>query len=431
MFRLLRLMTVAPGHFHAALVQKRALHGVHHRTHVYAPLDGDTLAHLARVAAFNARGDHPTAWDVDLRAGPDYRERFAREQPGNAVVLSGRNRSKIDLMALSVENNLPVLADKPWIIEPADFPKLEALFAQAELREGLVWDMLTERFEITNWLLRELARDAELFGEWQAGTPEHPALWLKSVHLLKKSVNGQPLVRPWWWFSAAVSGEALTDVGTHLADLSIWLTAPDQPIHHATQVRVLAAERALLLLTQDQFGELTGLPAFPPELGPHVAEGNLYYGGFGSATYVLRGVHVKFEAAWEYEDPTGGDAHQCVARGTRATALIRQAPGALPQLFFRAAAPARHGEMVHRLSARCATFQRDIKGLAVEDLGTEARVLVPDNWRTSHEDHFAEVMGEFVRYFHAPRAVPAWERANALTRYYITTRALELARAPK
>ena len=42
-------MTVAPGHFHAALVQKRALHGVHPRAHVYAPLehsrwDGCTFA---------------------------------------------------------------------------------------------------------------------------------------------------------------------------------------------------------------------------------------------------------------------------------------------------------------------------------------------------------------------------------------------------
>lgn len=428
MFRLLRLMTLAPGHFHAALVQKRALHGVHHRAHVYAPLDGDTLAHLGRIAAFNARAEHPTSWDIDLRTGHDYRERFAREQPGNAVVVSGRNRSKIDLMTLAVENCLPVLADKPWIIDHADFPKLEALLRQAELREVFVWDMLTERFEVTNWLMREFTRDADIFGEWAAGSPERPALWLKSVHLLKKSVNGQPLVRPWWWFATEISGEAMADVGTHLADMSMWLVAPDQPIDYATQVQMLAADRALLLLTQEQFGDLTGLPAFPVELRHYVAEENLYYAGYNSATYTLRGVHVTLETAWEYEDPAGGDTHQCVARGTRATASIRQSPGARPELFLQATDPARHAEMVEHLAARCDELQRDFAGLKVADHGTEARVVIPESWRTTHEDHFAAVMEEFVRYFHAPRAIPAWERPNALARYYITTKAVEMAR---
>ena len=37
-------------------------------------------------------------------------------------------------------------------------------------------------------------------------------------------------------------------------------------------------------------------------------------------------------------------------------------------------------------------------------------------------------MEEFGRYFQAPRAVPAWERSNALARYFITTQAVELAR---
>ena len=204
MIRLLRLMTLAPGHFHAALVQNRPLHGVHRRAHVYAPLDADTLAHLGRIAAFNDRADRPTAWDVDLRAGADYLDRFAREQPGNVVVVSGRNRPKVDLMALAVENCVSVIADKPWIIDHADFPKLDALLRQAELREVLVWDVLTERFEITNWLLRAFTRDKELFGEWQAGAPDRPALELKSVHYLKKTVAGRPQVRPWWWLSPEI-----------------------------------------------------------------------------------------------------------------------------------------------------------------------------------------------------------------------------------
>ena len=85
----IRLITLAPGHFHAALVQKRMTPGVHRRAYVYGPLDRDTVAHVDRIAAFNARADDPTDWEVDLRAGPDWLERFLREQPGNTVVLSG------------------------------------------------------------------------------------------------------------------------------------------------------------------------------------------------------------------------------------------------------------------------------------------------------------------------------------------------------
>ena len=58
-----------------------------------------------------------------------------------------------------------MIADKPWIVEHADFPKLEAVFREAELRDVLVWDVLTERYEITNWLQRELIRDRGVFGE--------------------------------------------------------------------------------------------------------------------------------------------------------------------------------------------------------------------------------------------------------------------------
>ncbi|MFM8275322.1 MAG: putative oxidoreductase C-terminal domain-containing protein, partial [Gemmata sp.] len=423
----MRLMTLAPGHFHAALVQKRALHGVHPRTYVYAPLDNDTLNHLSRIASFNNRRERPTSWEVDLRAGPDYLDRFAREQPGNTVILSGRNRPKIDLMHLAVSNCLSVVADKPWIIDHADFPKLEALFKEADLRDVLVWDVLTERFEVTNWLQREFTRDADLFGAWQAGSAAHPALWLKSVHYLKKVVNGQPLVRPWWWFDRDLSGEAMADVGTHLADLSLWLVAPDQAVDYATQVQMLAAERAPLLLTPEQYSAVTLTRAIPAELARYTAGGQLYYAGHNTATYALRGVHVKLETSWEYDSEGHSDTHHSVARGTRATVSVRQTPGAQPELFVAATNPAEHAAVLTRLRGRCESLQRDFAGLSVEDCGAEARVLIPESWHATHEDHFAAVMDEFIRYFHTPRAVPSWERPNTLARYYITTKAVEMA----
>jgi hypothetical protein len=52
---LVRLITLDPAHFHAALVQKEMLPGIAKRVSIYAPLGPDLLAHLSRIEQFNTR----------------------------------------------------------------------------------------------------------------------------------------------------------------------------------------------------------------------------------------------------------------------------------------------------------------------------------------------------------------------------------------
>src|ERR1019366_269252 len=92
----IRFITLNPGHFHAALVQKEMYDQVASQVHVYAPLGPDLTAHLGRIAGFNTRSQQPTHWELEVHTGPDYLARFAREKLGNVVVLAGRNASKID-----------------------------------------------------------------------------------------------------------------------------------------------------------------------------------------------------------------------------------------------------------------------------------------------------------------------------------------------
>src|SRR5262249_19673125 len=80
-----RLVTLAPGHFHAALVQTVMLAEVDPLVHVYAPPGDDLDAHLDRLARFNSRADRPTAWTLDVHADPGYLGRFLAERPGNTV----------------------------------------------------------------------------------------------------------------------------------------------------------------------------------------------------------------------------------------------------------------------------------------------------------------------------------------------------------
>ena len=115
-----QLITLDPGHFHAALIQKEMYPEVSQRVAVYAPLAPDLMEHLNRVARFNLRPQNPTAWQLDIHTSPDFLARMLAERPGNIVVLSGRNRGKIALIRASIEAGLHVLADKPWIIQRED-----------------------------------------------------------------------------------------------------------------------------------------------------------------------------------------------------------------------------------------------------------------------------------------------------------------------
>jgi predicted dehydrogenase len=332
-------------------------------------------------------------------------------------------------MRLAIGNGLNVLADKPWIIDAADFQKLEELYQEAALREVLLWDVLTERQEITQRLLRELVCTPELFGEWQAGTPEYPALTIESTHYLKKNVAGMPLIRPWWWFDPAIAGEALADVGTHLADLSIWLIAPDQPVDYHTEIQIVTADRWPLVLSEDQFCHLTGLLAYPPDLDGRVVNGQLYYAGNNSVTFTLRGVNVKLTTMWDYESPAGNpDTQTAVAFGTKARIELRPSPDKQIELFVTALNRSNLTEVFKLLTRKVEELSDRYPGLDVVVDGNEAQVTIPDTLRTSHESHFCAVLEEFARYFNSPRAVPPWEKANALARYYITTKGVEMAR---
>ena len=85
------------------------------------------------------------------------------------MVLSGRNRGKIDRIQAAVAAGLHVLADKPWVIAADDLPKLHAVLDMAEERGLIAYDIMTERYEITSILQRELVNDANIFGARSGG----------------------------------------------------------------------------------------------------------------------------------------------------------------------------------------------------------------------------------------------------------------------
>jgi predicted dehydrogenase len=428
-----KLITLHPGHFHAALVQKEMYPGVTARAHVYAPLGPDLLAHLQRIAGFNGRPDNATSWQLEVHAGPDSLRRMLRERPGNVVVLSGRNRDKIDYLKAAVEAGLNVLADKPWIISADDIPKLRAALDAAEAKGLIAYDIMTERYEITSILQRELVNDPDVFGTAEPGSEEEPGVFMESVHYLMKLVAGVPNRRPAWFFDVGQQGEGLTDVGTHLVDLIMWILFPGQAIDHGTEVSVRSARRWPTAMTRAEFAKVTGEADFPDFLRAQVVDDRLHYYCNTLVSYTVRGVHVKLNVLWDYEAaPGAGDTHFAVFRGSRSRVEVRQGKeqNYRPELYVVADRGGDHQGVLRALRERVERLQEKYPGVGVEDLGREARVSIPDRYRVGHEAHFAEVTRQFLRYLEAPRTLPAWEKANMLAKYFVTTQGVRLAVSP-
>jgi len=428
-----RLITLDPGHFHAGLIQKEMYPGVDPTVHVYAPLGPDLLAHLARIAAFNRRAERPTSWRLEVHAGPDFVERMLREKPGNVVVLSGRNRGKMDRILASVEAGLDVLADKPWLISALDFPKLEKALDLAERKGLVVYDVMTERSEVTTILQGELARDPEVAGTVGPGSEAEPAVEMKSVHNLMKVVSGVVNLRPAWFFDTEEQGEALGDVATHLVDLVPFLLCPGQPIDYHSDIRVLGARKWATVLDRAQLLRLTGERDLDPVLASRMKDGRLEYFANGEVSYTLRGTYVRLAALWDYEAPEGaGDTHAAVVRGSRSRIEIRQGAEQKwrPELYVVPVRPADAPAVKAALVRRVSELAKTRPDLTVEDEGTRLRVGIPERYRVGHEPHFAEVTERFLGYLKAPASLPKWERANMLAKYWVTTRAVELSRRP-
>lgn len=424
-----KLVTLDPGHFHAALVQKFMYQGVDPLVHVYASKRDDVLEHMKRIDGFNTRKEQPTSWRTEIYTAPDYLPRMLQDKAGNVVVISGNNAHKAEYILRSMEAGLNVLADKPMAITPADLDKLQQAFAIAKKKGTLLYDIMTERFEITSILQRELSQRTELFGALLKGTPTDPAIRKESVHHFSKIVAGSPLKRPQWFFDVRQQGEGLVDVTTHLVDLVQWQAFPEQALQ-PTDAKVLSAKHSRTPITLDQFHKVTGAQAFPAYLKEDVQNRVLNVYANGEFTYRLRDVHALISVKWEFEAPPGGgDTHFSVMRGSKATLTIQQgaAQQFKPVLYIERAKDVSAAAHEAAVKATIASLQSKYPGVGVRPDGERWAVVVPDKYNVGHEAHFAQVTENFLGYLRSGK-LPAWEVPNMLTKYATIMQAYQLSR---
>ena len=424
----IRIMTLDPGHFHAALVQKKMYPQVSPEVHVFAPEGEDVKLHLERIEGFNTRTENPTSWIEKVYTGKDFLQKMIREKPGNMVVISGNNQKKTEYILTSVQNGLNVLADKPMVITPGEFPMLKEAFQEAEQNGVLLYDIMTERYEITTILQKEISRIPDVFGALEKGSLEDPAITKESVHHFFKYVSGSPLIRPAWAFDTEQQGEGIVDVSTHLVDLVQWECFPGEIIDYENEVEILEAGRWPTIFDTEMFSSVTGLDAFPSFLEKDVVDGKLHVFCNGAFTYRIRGVHAKVSVIWNYKAPEGtGDTHYSIMRGSRANLVIRQGEeeNFVPTLHIESVKGADVEQAAE--TAVNQSLQEKYPGISLVRVGKgKWKVDVPDQYRIGHEAHFGQVTEKFLEYMEEGK-LPYWEVPNMIAKYYITTSALAKA----
>ncbi|MBK5272384.1 MAG: Gfo/Idh/MocA family oxidoreductase [Bacteroidia bacterium] len=426
--KMVQFITLDPGHFHAALVQKTMYADVDSVVHVYAPAGTDVQLHLDRINAYNTRASDPTHWKEEVYTGDDYLEKMLAEKKGNVVVLSGNNQKKTEYILESLQAGFNVYADKPMVINSEKFEMLKQAFETAKQKNLLLYDIMTERFEITTILQRELSMLPEVFGTLETGSQANPSVEMASRHSFYKYVSGNVLTRPAWFMDASQQGEGIVDVTTHLVDLVQWECFPEQSLDYTKDIVVNAAKRYPTNMTASQFKTITKLDSIPSYFKNNIVKDSILevYSN-GEISYQVRGVHAKVSVQWDYQSPGGTDSHYSMLRGTKATLVIRQGAEQQykPTLYIEPVSNNADYEKI--LQDQIKKIQEKYPGVELKKVDKGWEVVIPEKYKEGHEAHFAQVTKNFLEYF-KNHNMPEWEVPNMLSKYYTTTKALELAR---
>ncbi len=368
----INLCVIDPGHFHANLLQKHPLEGVNSEVRVYAPKGSELNQYL--------KGVDKSMWTEKVYASKDFLSLLPESKLGDVAMIAGKSSSKTKYIHTCVEKGYNVLADKPMAIDKSGYELLCDAYREADEKGLVVYDLMTERYDTLNILVRNLLSNKSIFGELDCS--DGPAVSITSTHHFYKEVSGKPLRRPSWYYDIDEQGEGIADVTTHYVDLVFWQCFPDQCIN-LSDVSVDAASHFPTRISRSQFKTSTGSSlktAYVDVLAN------------GSIDFRVKGVPVNLNIIWAWDGEP--DTFEAVYKGTNATIKV---------------------------------IQNSTTGYVKELYVNDVKMDVPVDERLGHEDHFALVAGKFLNIVRGKDKMPIWEPVNTLTKYYITTEAVEMA----
>jgi predicted dehydrogenase len=290
---------------------------------------------------------------------------------------------------------------------------LEQAIAAATRNGTLLWDIMTERYEVGTIMQELIMRNKALFGDLEQGSPDSPAIVKSSVHILDKTHIG--VYRPAKYFDVAWQGEGIVDVTTHLVDMANNLLRPNRIIL-PEDVELLEgrAKRWATAVPPEAFARITKGGTIPKQLDVYCN---------GSFVYRLDGINIAIGVEWRLEGED--DGHYSKIEGTRVTIEVIKKPEDKHQQVYISPKDAKDREGVRR----ALTEQMVYKGIRVTEEKGKFKLVIPESMYTTHFQHFAEVTKQALRYVTKAEPFPRdveYSRLN--TKYHLTTAALEMAR---
>jgi predicted dehydrogenase len=406
------LLFLDPGHFHAALTLRVPQARAADEIFVYAREGAELRDFLTLVERFNRRSKDGTRWRPVVTTSDDPLGRLVDERRGDVVVLAGRNGGKARTMRRLHDAGFHVLADKPWLVEPADLEPVRASL------EGwpLAAEIMTGRHDVAAGLVKRLVGVPALFGAFRE---DGPAIEQESVHHLEKLVDGAPLRRPWWYFDVRVQGSGPVDITTHVVDQAQWLVGDDE-----ASLALVSARAWATPVPAAAFRRITGEAEFPRELAPFVAGDTLSYRCNAELVYRIGRLTASAATRWNLSpSPGGGDATHSVAHGTRADVRLEQSArtGHRRRVFVEPRTEA--ADVTRPLHDTVAAWQAELPGLDVASAGPGTfEVTMPPSLDGGHETHFARVLDDFLGLVDEHRWPAALAR-RALAKYALLAEA--------
>lgn len=412
----LSMIVVAPGHFHASLLQKNGMENVSDTVRVYAQSGSELEAYKSTIEAYNTRAENPTSWVLDIYEGDDFLEHIPESDGSSFAVFAGNNRLKSDYILNCVSKGYHVISDKPMAIDAEGFSKLKRAYDIADSEGLVIYDLMTERHDVQNEITRTIMSDKEIFGE-VSGKIE-----IEDIHHFFKQVSGKPLTRPMWYFDVRQQGEGIADVTTHFIDLIFWECFPGECIS-VSDVEVTAATRFPTLITLDEYKAVTGAEDFPEYLQQDVKDGVLNVYSNGTIDFVVKGVPVRILMRWDYApEPGSGDRfHEVIPGSVSSVEIVQDASTDFARKLFIKTNP----ELAAKAEAKLKQTWPEVS-LVLSGDGRYV-VEIPQAYRHPHEEHFNMVGADFIDCIRKG-AAPEWEKENTLTKYHITTSAVEQAK---
>ena len=149
-------------------------------------------------------------------------------------------------------------------------------------------------------------------------------------------------------------------------------------------------------------------------------------------SYAVRGVHVWLNVSWEFEARAGHRRHgTSPASGHARRIEVRQGADEeyRPEVYV---VPRDAGDLSALRAAVRPPAGGDrgpYPGVGIEDASASAAAGHPGRAADRPRGPLREVTRQFLSYLDDPRRLPAWEKANMLAKYHVTTHGVRLARA--